>query len=279
MVDDGNRIDVPQMNEPLKLPVRRRTKTVSALILSAGRGSRLLPLTERTPKALVEVGGRAILGWQLESLAAAGVQSASIVSGFGADQVADYVAQNAPPGMRVTTVFNPFFASSDNLISCWAAREEMIGDFILLNGDTLFEPAVIDRLFASKAAPITVAVRRKPSYDADDMKVECAGAELRRIGKQIPLDTTTAESIGAMYFRGRGPSLFREAIERAVTLPDSKRWWYPTVVDELARAGRVRAAHVDGLATAEIDVLEDIDLAEQIVPSLPGAGDQHAASS
>lgn len=258
---------------PSRLPVRRQRQPgeVRALILSAGRGSRLLPLTERIPKALVAIGGRPILGWQLESLAAAGVTSATVVVGFGAEQITEFVAEHAPKNMAVSTVLNPFFDSADNLISCWAAREEMDGDFLLINGDTLFEPAVIERLLRSRTAPVTVAVRRKASYDSDDMKVECVDSVLRHIGKHLPLETAVAESIGAMYFRGTGPALFRSAIERAVAFPDAKRWWYPRVVDKLAESGWVRVAHVDGLATAEVDVREDIPAAEQVVPHLPGA--------
>ncbi len=257
---------------PVRLPVRRQRRPgeVNALILSAGRGSRLLPLTERIPKALVAVGGRSILGWQLDALAAAGVRSASVVVGFGAETVAEYVAAHAPDGMHATTVYNPFFESSDNLISCWAARQEMDGDFLLINGDTLFEPAVIERLLNASAAPITVAVRRKADYDADDMKVDCADSLMRHIGKHLPIEKTMAESIGAMSFRGSGPALFRRAIEDAVTLPEAKRWWYPTVIDKLAQSGWVRVVHVDGLATAEIDVPADIPAAEQVIPTLVG---------
>jgi choline kinase len=272
-------LDGGQTPTRLRLPVRRQHQggEITALILSAGRGSRLLPLTERIPKALVEVGGRSILGWQLDSLAAAGVRSVAVVTGFGADLVAEYLAAHAPGGMHVSTVFNPFFESTDNLISCWAAREEMDGDFLLVNGDTLFEPAVIDRLLSAATAPVTVAVRRKAAYDADDMKVECADSVLRRIGKQLPIDTTAAESIGVMAFRGTGPALFRRELERAVTMPEAKRWWYPTVVDRLAKSGWVRVAHVEGLATAEIDVPADIPAAEQVVVSLPGAAEQAVA--
>ncbi len=265
---------------PVRLPVRRQRKPgeVTAVILSAGRGSRLLPLTERIPKALVAIGGKSILGWQLESLAAAGVGSAAIVVGFGAELVDEYIAEHAPPGMHVSTVLNPFFDTSDNLISCWTAREEMDGDFLLINGDTLFEPTVIERLLGSPTAPVTVAVRRKAAYDADDMKVECVDSELRHIGKKLPLETTTAESIGVMCFRGTGPALFRREVERVVAFPEAKRWWYPAVVDNLAQSGWVRAAYVDGAATAEVDEAADIPAAEQVVVSLLGANARRAVS-
>lgn len=260
----------------------RRTQQAGelrALILSAGRGSRLLPLTERIPKTLLPIGGRAILGWQLDALAAAGVRRATVVVGFGAQEVSDYLFEHRAPEIEVSTIFNPFFASSDNLISCWAAREEMRGNFLLVNGDTLFEPAVIERLVASARAPITVAVRRKPAYDADDMRVECVDSVLRHIGKDHPLEKTAAESIGVMYFRGTGPRLFREALERAVANPEAKRWWYPAVIDELARSRRVRVAHVDGLATAEVDVPADIPAAELVLPFLQGGSQGRAIST
>lgn len=281
MTKDNGRTTSAEGHTPalLRFPVRRQRQPgeVTALILSAGRGSRLLPLTERIPKALVEIGGRPILGWQLDALAATGVHSTSVVVGFGADLVAEYVATHAPHEMHVATVFNPFFASTDNLISCWVAREEMDGDFLLLNGDTIFEPAVIERLLGSATAPVTVAVRRKATYDADDMKVECVDSVLRHIGKNLPTETTAAESIGIMAFRGTGPALLRREIERAVMVPEAKRWWYPTVIDSLAQSGWVHVARVDGLATAEVDVPADIPAAEQLVACLPDiAASEHA---
>ena len=242
--------------------------STQAIILSAGRGSRLLPLTEKIPKALVAIGGRPILAWQLDALAAAGVSRACVIVGFGAETIDDALPKIAPGGMRVHTLCNPFYDVADNLISCWAARAEMASDFFIVNGDTLFEPAVVERLLTSPPAPVTVAVRRKASYDADDMKVEQDESRLLHIGKTLPLETANAESIGVMLFRGSGPRLFQDALEAAVRDPAAKRLWYPSLVDRLAGAGHVRVAHVDGLATAEVDFPEDLAAAEVVATQL-----------
>jgi choline kinase len=61
------------------------------------------------------------------------------------------------PRVTITTRFNPFYKVADNLGSCWMARERMREDFVIVNGDTLFETAILKRLLASPAAPITVA--------------------------------------------------------------------------------------------------------------------------
>jgi len=240
---------------------------VKALILSAGQGRRLRPLTSKKPKCLVRVGGRPILEWQLETLAAAGVDRCSIVTGFGAEKVCEMLRTLGLEAPGVRTIFNPSFDTADNLVSCWAARAEMYEDFLLVNGDTLFEPEVIDRLLASPPAPVTLAMARKAVYDADDMKVRCDGNVLRRVGKDLPPSETDGESIGVLLFRGEGPRLFREALADAMQTPGAARMWYLSAVNELAARGFVRTASVAGLRWAEVDYWPDLEAAERLVAS------------
>ena len=119
---------------------------VRAVILSAGQGKRLLPLTRSLPKCLLPVHGRTVLEWQLRSLREAGIRQVAIVVGFGAEQVEAEVARCRLPGFEVSTIHNALFDKSDNLVSCLVARSQMDGDFVLLNGDTLFQPAIVRRL-------------------------------------------------------------------------------------------------------------------------------------
>ena len=83
---------------------------MKAVVLSAGQGKRLLPLTEENPKCLLEVsGGMPVLGFQLGALARAGVERAVLVVGFGAARVEAWLAANPVPGIACETLFNPFF--------------------------------------------------------------------------------------------------------------------------------------------------------------------------
>ena len=108
-----------------------------AIILAAGRGSRLLPLTTDLPKCLLPIGNTTVLGMQLDTLYANGVKTATVVTGFNSHMVkAELEARQAGP--RVKTLYNPFFQVADNLASCWMARASMRKDFLLINGDTLF---------------------------------------------------------------------------------------------------------------------------------------------
>jgi len=231
---------------------------MKAIILSAGQGKRLSPLTDTRPKCLVELSGRSVLSWQLRHLASAGVTEAVVVTGFAADAVEAEIAGLDLPGIKVRTLFNPFFSVTDNLATCWMARAEMTGDFLILNGDTLFEPAIAKSLLAAPPAAITVTINRKDGYDADDMKVQSEGLALRDIGKTI--ETYDAESIGFLRFDAVGGALFVRTVEAAMRMPQSLRRWYLSIIAEIAKAHdeAVRVHSIEGLQWAEMDVPEDL---------------------
>jgi choline kinase len=160
---------------------------MNAIVLSAGQGRRLLPLTQRDPKCLLEVDGpRTVLELQLRALARCGIRHTTVVVGFGADRVERFLAGIRIPNLRVDALFNPFYASSDNLATCWLARVAMTEDFVLLNGDTLFEDRVLLRVLEGPAVPVAVTIDHKARYDDDDMKVAIdANGRLLAIGKRL----------------------------------------------------------------------------------------------
>ena len=230
---------------------------VKTLILSAGQGKRLSPLTDDRPKCLVELAGRSVLEWQLRHLHKAGVTEAVVVTGFRSDLVEAEVARLKLPGLAIRTLYNPFYSVTDNLATCWLAREEMRGPFMILNGDTLFEPAIAERLISAPAAPITVTVDRKMTYDADDMKVLTDGDALRAIGKTIT--EYDAESIGFLRFDADGGALFVETLEAIMRTPEGLKRWYLSVINEIAQHNDVvRVRSIEGLDWAEMDFPEDL---------------------
>ena len=234
---------------------------MKAIVLSAGQGRRLLPLTEREPKCLLEVDGpRTVLELQLRALARCGVRHVTVVLGFGADRVESFLDGLRVPGLRVETLYNPFFASSDNLATCWLARSAMTADFVLLNGDTLFEDRVLQRLLEGSQSPVTVTIDHKQRYDDDDMKVSVdASGRLLAIGKQLPAASVGGESIGMLCFRASGVKSFRDELERAIRRNEGLRAWYLSVVNDMAGRVPVGTVSIDGMWWREIDSRADLD--------------------
>ncbi len=231
-----------------------------AIILSAGQGRRLLPFTESLPKCLLPVDGdRPALEVQLRALAASGVTEARVMVGFHAEKVEAFLATRSVPGINVETVFNPFFDSSDNLVTAWLARSEMRGDFLLMNGDTLFEPAVLRRLLSAPMAPISLVINEKDAYDDDDMKVSMsAEGRLRAVSKTLAADVVSGESIGLMRFTGQGVEAFRSALDRAVRTQRGLKAYYLSVIDQLTREIPVETVSMTGLWWGEMDSPEDL---------------------
>ena len=239
---------------------------MKAIILSAGQGKRLLPLTERAPKCMLPVDGRPLIGRQIDALLKCGVEDITVVVGFGAELVEAgiverYGAAERYKSRRVRTLYNPFYTITDNLVSCWVARGEMQGEFLILNGDTLFAATVLERLLAAPEHPITLAVSRKAAYDDDDMKVIREGDRLLQVGKKLPREQVNAESIGMMTFRGDGPRLFREAMERALRSPAALSQWYLSLIDALAKDGVVFTQEISATGWTEVDSPSDLERA------------------
>ena len=234
-------------------------RPVKAIILSAGQGRRLLPLTENTPKCLLLVAEKPVLVWQIDALLAVGIDDITIVAGFQVGLIEALLLQRYADYPKIKVLFNPFFEVADNLASCWIARTVMDSDFLLLNGDTVIESALLAQVLNSEAAPITLSVDYKDTYDADDMKVQLdADGRVKQVSKIIPPHQVDAESIGLIYFREQGPSIFRRAIESALRHPAELKSWYLSIIDALARQHLVNACSVQGFRWCEIDFIEDL---------------------
>ncbi|HEX8446977.1 MAG TPA: phosphocholine cytidylyltransferase family protein [Sphingomonas sp.] len=240
-----------------------------AVILSAGKGSRLLPLTEDRPKCLIDFSGRTLLEWQLDALRAGGVRDITVVTGFRSDLVDAVIAARGDPGVR--TLFNPFYHVAENVGSVWMARERMQDDFLILNGDTLIAPEIVARVVQSDA-PITVTIDEKPDYDEDDMKVVRSGDRLVRIGKVLDDDIPDAESIGFLAFRGDGARQFVASVDAILHDPVGVTSWYLKVIDRIAPSGTVSTRSIKGLEWAEVDYPADLDIARALTDKWAAAG-------
>jgi choline kinase len=241
---------------------------VKVIILGAGQGKRLLPLTAEVPKALLDIGGRSLIGRQIDAFTACGVIEFAVVTGYAAGRMEEALAQIArEKHITIKTIFNPFFGVADNLASCWMARDEMRGEFIQVNGDNLFKADLVKILLSAPEAPVTVAINHKPAYDADDMKVMMDGERLTEIGKTLPAETVNAEAIGFYVFRNDGAKAYVETLDRAVREPSGLKQWFPAAVGMLAKLIPIRTVALDGVQWCEVDFPVDLQQARQLVSS------------
>ena len=236
---------------------------MKAIILCAGQGRRLLPYTESTPKCLLPLGNKFFIEWQVDTLISMGIEQIVAVTGYDAPRVKSVLLERY--GEKIQTVFNPFYEIADNLASCWMARDHFNGEFVLLNGDTLFEPIIVSLLLDKPSYPIVLASDYKNEYDDDDMKIVSEQSKLLKIGKNLPLDSVNGESIGMISFSASGARLFKEKIEQSMYKQEALQKWYLSVIDELAQENHVGICSVHGKDWVELDYAQDLEQAQELI--------------
>ena len=241
---------------------------MKAIILSAGQGRRLMPLTSNMAKCSLTLHGVSILEWQLSQIAQCDVDEVIVVTGFAFERVDAIV--NSIKFINVRTLHNPMYAHTDNLGTCWEARFEMDEPFVLMNGDTLFEAAVLQRLLDSdKKYPVTLATDSKPHFDLDDMKIISDGDRLLKVSKQLDISLVDGESIGLMVFNQTGARAFTEKLEEMMDQSNALKLWYLSAIDQLASDGLAGICPIDGLSWCEVDDAADFTAAANVVKQWP----------
>jgi choline kinase len=247
-----------------------------AIILSAGQGSRLGHMVDDKPKCLIDFGGRTLLDRQLDTLESNGVEQAVVVTGFHDELVNEAIARRSG-GPRIRTVYNPFYKVADNLGSLFMARDELNGDCLVWNGDTLVSDSLMAKVVGNARPGICVTIDRKDGYDDDDMKVVVDDdGRLRAIGKRLSAGVN-GESIGLLAFREGGAERFREAIERDIRTPEGTTIWYLRVIHHLAERSDVWTLDINGEEWGEVDFPPDVERARELVSGWDQKRDSAAA--
>lgn len=235
---------------------------MKAFILAAGQGSRLLPLTSETPKTLLNISGTTILEYQLVTLASCGIHEVVIIGGFRMDKLREsaerYVALH---GLHLTLKFvhNKEYDRTNNLFSLWLAREEMTGDFVVINGDNVFDRRALIRSMAVKDASVIMAIHRNPSYDDEDMKVRIAGDRVIEVSKKIDNQIASGESIGLRVFRGPGVEGFRHAMDMEMLEDVERKAFFVKAIQYMIdHSHEVAYADVTEYQYGELDFHEDL---------------------
>ena len=208
---------------------------MKVIILAAGKGERLYPLTQKIPKSLLELGkGITVIETQLKNIKISGVSEVIIVGGYKVEQIEAKIKNYN--GLSIKIVYNPFYGISDNLVSAWMARYEMYGDFVLVNGDDVFHPHVLEGLLKNDTE-ICMVIDRKEEYMEDDMKVVTKGDGVYKVSKGIPAEEANGESIGMMKFQGNGKKKFVTTLEKMVRKKENLNKFYLATLQQIMDDG------------------------------------------
>lgn len=239
------------------------------IVLAAGAGTRLRPLTESMPKTLLAVDGeRTILDIALANLANAGLAEIVIVTGFAAAEIeirTDDLAERH--GVAVTTLHNERW-DLNNAYSLWLAGAHLERGAVIVNGDTLHPASVVHRLLERAAAPpafdVALAVDDRKTLGAEEMKVLVdTDGRVARITKEIDPGDAHGEYIGVAYVPPASAAAVVDAL--ATTWARDPALYYEDAFQALADSGgRLEPVSIGDVEWVEVDDHADLAVARSI---------------
>lgn len=233
----------------------------AAVILAAGVGSRLRPITLDRPKCLVPLGDETILARMVRLLADAGVGDLVVSTGYAAAMV-EAALRGAP--MRVRLVHNPDYETTQNAVSLRRALDVAPpGPVIKLDGDLVFPAALLSRALSDGDSCVLVDDRAPPRDEA--MKVMCEGAFAARFGKGLDPARCRGESIGVERFTAADRAALEGVLRAAHDAGETDRYYEDLYDRAIARGASLRCVSVADLPWTEVDDHDDLARARAMI--------------
>ena len=230
---------------------------MKSIILAAGLGTRLRPITEKKPKCMVNVAGKSILQHQLEAYLTAGIEEIVVIAGYLGEQVEHLCSKYE----QVSVIQNPDYATTNNMYSLGLALKaaDYSDGFILSNGDVVYDPEIVESFVNLDESYIAVD---KGSYDQESMKIVVDQARVRDISKLIKEEEAFGNSIDLYRFTADTADRFIETVMNSLE-GDTNEWTevalQRAIVNDVIT---MKPFDINGLNWVEVDNYDDLALAD-----------------
>ncbi|MEX2183195.1 MAG: phosphocholine cytidylyltransferase family protein [Chloroflexota bacterium] len=239
---------------------------MDALIMAAGRGSRLGAHTDDRPKSLIDLGGISPLELQIDVLASRGIERVLVVTGYRREDVVTAAIARAAGRLKVQPIWNPFWPVTNVIGSAWMAREHLTTSFVYLHADTVFEPTILDDLLATPGDGV-LPIDFRPC-EPEQMKASVVDGRVTHLSKELGDGETAGEFIGIGLFREPALGPVRAGLD-AVLAEGTLNAYFEGALNHAIDAGLdLRTVATAGRAWTEIDFEADLELARSILPRL-----------
>ncbi len=232
---------------------------MKALILAAGFGSRLAPLTDNCPKSFVKVCGKPIIVKQIENLLENGITDITVVSGYMGDVLKEGIHELFP---EIKIIHSVDYATTNNMYSAYLAKDAM-GDspFLMMNADVFYDASVITSLLECEAE--NAIVTDIGTYLEESMKVVEKDGRLVEISKAITPERALGASIDVYKFSAEGGKAFFDMCSQYIDGKGELKMWSEVALNDILPLVEFKACKLNG-RWLEIDNHDDLAAAEKL---------------
>lgn len=241
---------------------------MKAIILAAGIGSRVRPLTDNTHKSLLKVGGKTILERMVSSILDLGIKEILIITGYLEDQVKTFIKNNFPKA-AISFVRNENYLKTNTGYSLLLTKD-FVGndDFVKFDADVVFEKAVLEKLIKSNY-PSALCIDTNIHLEKEEVKVILGeNNKVIQVGKKLDPHKANGESIGIEKISKNAGKVLFEELEMLMRDEKNHQEYYDDSYTTLVNKGLpFYAVDITGRKWVEIDTHSDFDRAQKIFAS------------
>jgi len=227
----------------------------AAVILAAGRGARLAPLTNDIPKCLLPIGRTTIIEFQIRQLRAIGFTDITIVTGYHQEKVVRACGKN------IRYIHNKDYASTNSLYSLYMAREAIIQGGYVFNSDVVFHLDILKALVSSPYENALVADFRE-NLGEEEMKVLVRGHRLWKISKDIAPEKAHGENLGLVKLSPAGAHALIHTAEKEIH-KGNLNFWVPQGIARILYRIPFYVIPTHSRSWIEIDYIHDLEKAKK----------------
>lgn len=242
---------------------------MKAVILAAGVASRLRPLTDNSPKCLLNVGDKSILERTVDNVVAYGIKQIVVVTGYLREMIEGFLLEKYPK-VNFTFIFNEKYDSTNNIYSLWMTKEELLGhDMLLLDSDIVFDGKIIGQLLNS-GHENCLAVRSDQKLGKEEIKLLLDDdGSIKEIGKVIDPNSAMGESIGIEKFDKKFVwHLFAILDIKILDKHEVNIFYEAAFQDALNNGVKIYPVDTENYKCMEIDTLDDFETARELVKGI-----------
>lgn len=238
---------------------------MQAIILAAGVAKRLRPLTDTTPKCLLNIGNKNLLQRTMENVISSGIDEFIFVTGYRENMIKDFVNKTFPM-IKKTFITNSGYEINNNSYSLWMTKDFLKSDILLLDSDILFDKKIITKLVNSNYENC-LAVNFTDKLDEEQIKVILNKEQkVTEIGKEISINKSAGESIGiekfSIYFMKELFTILDRKIIKENIVNEFYEATFQEVIDRDDSRNSIYAIDVSEFTCMEIDTVQDYENAQ-----------------
>lgn len=245
---------------------------MKVIILAAGTGRRLRPLTEDIPKCLININGRTILENIIKNCTDSGINDFIIVVGHKKELVieklSDIKSKYKEYGKDIDycIVENRLYDITNSGVSLDIAFAQIdrLSDIIIINGDLIFDKRILHKLLSKDTT--TIVIDDKKILTKESFKVTIEDNHIKFMGKDIPINESTGEFIGLSIIKPTDLKIFKDILKNLIV--KNERQYYSCIFKKFSDTRYVNFIFVNDLKWTDVDVPEDLQYAGDIIDEI-----------